>query len=422
MIKRALSCLLALSLWAVAPQPALAAVPVAVQFEPTRQALVLQLPAGVVPTTLELNNPPRFVVDLPGTYPVRAESFKYPQGLVTGVVVARRGDTTRIVLQLRRPINGAWSAELDPRGRLVFVLPGGSVPTAVDTPRPVTTPRPAVTPTPAPTARPQPRVTPTPRPTVRPTAAPTVRPTTAPTPRPTARPTARPTVRPTATPAPSPRPIPPISPSPVPTLPPPAVAPSPVQVLPSPLPMPADDNPPMVLPTPAGEVPMILPTPAGEAPRTLPSVAPSAVPTARPTARPTPRPTPKPSARPAARPSATPAPARQSQAASAVKVGRIAYDEDTRFLTIGLSGRVTPTFTMLEGPARLVIDLPSATLASPQTMTFPGALVTEVAAVQADPTTTRVTLTLARPVGQNWAQRQTPNSLILIFDRLPVQE
>ncbi|MFN3430140.1 MAG: AMIN domain-containing protein, partial [Candidatus Sericytochromatia bacterium] len=80
MIKRALSCLLAASLWTLAPAQALAATPVAVEFQPTRQAVVLQLPAGVVPTTLELSNPPRFVIDLPGTYPVRPQSLAYDSG------------------------------------------------------------------------------------------------------------------------------------------------------------------------------------------------------------------------------------------------------------------------------------------------------------------------------------------------------
>ncbi|MOA52129.1 hypothetical protein D3C78_1753690 [compost metagenome] len=83
---------------------------------------------------------------------------------------------------------------------------------------------------------------------------------------------------------------------------------------------------------------------------------------------------------------------------------------------------MTPQFKVEDAPPRLVIDLPGSTIAAPQTLSYPDALVTAVSAEQANATTTRVTLTLARPVGQNWAQRVTANSLVLIFDRNPVQE
>lgn len=399
MTNRALSCLLALSLWAVTPAIADAAVPVAIEYQPTSQALVLELPAGVVPSTLELNNPPRFVVDLPGTYPLRADSFSYPRGLVSQVTIARRGDTTRVVLRLRHPINGAYSAQLN-NGRLVFVLPGGQAPlTPAQTPRPVATPAPAHTPkpTPAPTATPRP--TPTPAPTMRPT------------PRPTAVPTPKPTPLPMATPKPTP--IPAATPVPVAT-----PTPLPTPVAPSPLPTPVEATP-NVLPTPAGEGPNVLPTPAGEMPSALPTPAETPAPMPSPKAQPTAKPTPKPSARPTPKPTASPA---RLSAAPTVKVGRITYDEDTRFLMVQTSAKAAPRYTTLENPPRLVIDLPGATLSAPGTQQFPGALVTEVAATQASPSDARITLTFARPVGQNWAVKQTASTMVFIFDRRPVTE
>jgi hypothetical protein len=159
-------------------------------------------------------------------------------------------------------------------------------------------------------------------------------------------------------------------------------------------------------------MPSALPTPA---------MTPAPIPTAKPTATgraatgpggaptPAPRPTPKPAATPA-RP-----------AAPAVKVGRITYDEDTRFLMVQTSAKATPHYTTLENPPRLVIDLPGTTLA-PNTQQFPGALITEVAATQPSPTDARITLTFARPVGQNWAVKQTATTMVFIFDRRPVTE
>jgi hypothetical protein len=48
--------------------------------------------------------------------------------------------------------------------------------------------------------------------------------------------------------------------------------------------------------------------------------------------------------------------------------------------------------------------------------------VTEVAATQPTATDARITLTFARPVGQNWAVKQTASTMVLIFDRRPVSE
>ena len=49
-----------------------------------------------------------------------------------------------------------------------------------------------------------------------------------------------------------------------------------------------------------------------------------------------------------------------------------------------------------------------------------GALVSEAIAYQHTPTETRIILTFARAVGENWVMKQTPKNLILIFDRRPI--
>jgi hypothetical protein len=101
----------------------------------------------------------------------------------------------------------------------------------------------------------------------------------------------------------------------------------------------------------------------------------------------------------------------------------VAYDEDTRFLTIAVTGKVTPQFTTTENPPRLTIDLPGATLSAPQApLSNPEALVTDVTATQLSPNGVRLQLTFARPVGQNWVVRQTGSAIILVFDRNPVKE
>ncbi|MFP5503586.1 MAG: hypothetical protein ACLGIN_13940, partial [Candidatus Sericytochromatia bacterium] len=82
-MKRSLALLLALSLVVAQPAPAEAAPAVRVDYQPASQALVMSLPAGVVPDVQELDNPPRFVVELPGTEPARPADYVYGQGLVS---------------------------------------------------------------------------------------------------------------------------------------------------------------------------------------------------------------------------------------------------------------------------------------------------------------------------------------------------
>ncbi|MNS89355.1 hypothetical protein D3C72_1233650 [compost metagenome] len=92
-------------------------------------------------------------------------------------------------------------------------------------------------------------------------------------------------------------------------------------------------------------------------------------------------------------------------------------------MTIAVTGKVTPQFTMTENPARLTIDLPGAMLSAPQApLSYPEALVTDVTATQLSPSGVRLQLTFARPVGQNWVVRQTGSAIILVFDRNPVKE
>jgi hypothetical protein len=371
-----------------------------------------------VPTTFELANPPRFVVDLPGTYPLRAQNYTYTLGLVSQLTVARRGDATREVLRLRHPLNGAYAATVN-GDRLVFTLPGGSAPALPATPRPVVkaTPKPIATPapTPKPTATPKPIATPKPRPTATPhpvrTLPPAPKPTAKPVARPTATPRALPTVHPTSAPT-----LPPVTPSMPPLATPtplPTATPLPMAT-PSPLPTPVELTP-NVLPTPGSDVPNVLPTPTNVVP--TPAETPAPTPTPAPTAKPTPAPTPK----PAPKPTPKPTPAVSRLTGPAVKVSRVTYDEDTRFVVIATSAKVTPVFNMEESPARLLIDLPNATIAQPLEQTFPGALVTSLSA-EANGSSVRVTLNFARRVGQNWAMKQTANSLVLIFDRRPVTE
>jgi hypothetical protein len=374
MKKRSLSGLIALALWLspVATLPALAAPTAVIDYRPSGQTLSLDIPAGVVPGVQELSNPPRFVVDLPGVLPSRPADLAYGSGLVSRFQAVRRGDGTRIVLHLRRPLNEAWSVRLEGR-RLVFVLAQGAIGLAPPPVRPGKTPPPVATPTPRPTARPTPAPRPEPRPTPEPTPQPTQKPTPVPTPVPTARPTPVPTV------APTPQPVP--------------VA--------TPVPTPAPTATPVKTPAPAATV-APTPVPVRKTPPPKPSPSPKA--------KPTPAPTPQ--SRPGIR-AVRPASGRY------VRVGKIAYDDETRFFSIPVSSRVSPKYSMEDAPPQLIVDLPGAVVGPTQTRTFPGGLVTEAIAYQQSPTSTRVMLTFARDIGQNWSVKQTGGQLILIFDHRP---
>lgn len=186
-----------------------------------------------------------------------------------------------------------------------------------------------------------------------------------------------------------------------------------------------------VAPTPTAK-PSAAASPAPVAPQTpKPTAHPSAKPTASPAAQPsltpvapgTPKPTPTPipvmvTPKPTAAP-ATPKPAvTAAPQGNLSHVGPILYDESIRFLTIGLTKRIEPRFTM--NGETLLLDLPGAALAKPFEQTYPEALVSHLKAEQTTPTNVRLTLHFARPVGKAWTLKQSNNRLILIFDRRPL--
>jgi hypothetical protein len=67
-----------------------------------------------------------------------------------------------------------------------------------------------------------------------------------------------------------------------------------------------------------------------------------------------------------------------------------------------------------------VIDLPGTVVAGTQEKAYPGALVREAVAYQHAPTSARVVLTFARPIGKNWGLKQSGGNIVLVFDHKPV--
>jgi hypothetical protein len=97
--------------------------------------LSIKLPRGV-PTIEEQTSPPRFVVDVPVVLDVAEGVTPYKDGLVAQVVVSKPGGSrTRIVVELRRPLNGGWQVSyIGGRLELTFV-PIGPARAATPTPR-----------------------------------------------------------------------------------------------------------------------------------------------------------------------------------------------------------------------------------------------------------------------------------------------
>ena len=124
MFQRRLAFLLALSLLLVVPSLATqaAAVQPEISFQPDRQILAVPLTSGGVPALVELANPPRLIVDLPGTPVGAGEDRVFPVGRVSRLIVQKVGVHTRVTLYLRQAVHGAWSLGFQD-GRLLISLP-----------------------------------------------------------------------------------------------------------------------------------------------------------------------------------------------------------------------------------------------------------------------------------------------------------
>lgn len=395
--------LTALAATMLAPLPALAA-DVSAAYEPGSQTVLVNLPAGEVPTLVESDRPARLEVSIPHGVPAHSESLTYAHGLVSRFVVAQHGSGTLVTLDLRQPLHAAYRLELN-GDQLAISLTGAVVAPPSLPPRPL----PSMAPKPLPKP---PVLKPSPKPSVKHTPKPVAKPMAKPTPKPTAKPHATPTPKHSPVIKPSAKPIakPTAKPTPHPT-------PTPsVMTLGTPLPLPQGSQEGVLLPPGATPTAMATTTATPRpTPMPHPSVPPSPKPTPKPVAKLTPKPTPRPSATPEAIHAVRPA------GGNHVHVGALNYDEDTRFLMVPITGRVVPIYTSTANPPRLIIDLPDTVVGATQRHTYQHALVTQAIAYQHTPTETRIILTFARAIGENWVMKQTPKNLILIFDRRPIE-
>jgi hypothetical protein len=393
MLNRRITSILALALSLAAPNFAAIAVaaPVTeVGFQTDRQTLSVPLGAGGVPAMVELANPPRLVVDLPGTALAIGQDMVYPVGRVSRMVVEHVGSRSRVTLYLRQPVRGAWSLGFQ-QGRLLISLPQlrGSAAQTPPAPLPKSTLMPGVSATPKPIvkASPKPAIKASPKP------KPSLRPIGKPRPRPTPMAIVAPTARPSRAPA-TPLPNPPS-----------------LSTAPSKAPTVATSKPSAVPFVPASAAP-----PASSAP-----IVASVKPTAAATAMPSPMATqPMPVATPTATVGASVIqilPVKPAQGDYA-KFTAITYDEDVRFMQFSLSRKVTPSFSM-EGH-RLIVDLPGTVIGETQTRQFTGALVQQAIAYQHTPTETRVVILFARGIGKAWGLKQSGGNIVLVFDHKPV--
>jgi hypothetical protein len=168
-------------------------------------------------------------------------------------------------------------------------------------------------------------------------------------------------------------------------------------------------------PSPTGSVEAF---PASPAPTPTPSASPVATPRPHATPHASPKPTPKPTPTPLPTPTPVPRPSfRPVRAAEGeyARVGRLSYNTRTHVLGVPLSQHVVPKFAMEDAPPRLIMDLPDAVIGRTQAKAFPGRPLGDVVAYQQLPTSTRVVMTFAQPIGQNWGMRQSDGRLELLF-------
>jgi hypothetical protein len=340
-----------------------------VEYQPSSQKLSLQVPVGVVPEIKELIRPAVFALTIPQTMPAKGRDQHFSTGLVSRYQVMQGAHGTRVILSLREPLNGAWAVGVNGQ-KMVFALQ----------PRLVVEP-PASRKPPAQTLSKKPSSSPKPLSTH--ASVSSKRLSHAPLPK------------------------------------------APLAALPR---VPAMN----VLPLPKPQPSAVQELPNLEAPKAPVAAKVLAIPNVLKSPRPLSKATPKP---PQPMATATPKPA-VAEAPLAPKpsvlhpvasargnythVGRIIYDEDSRLLTVAVARGIKPTFAMLDNPPRLLMDLPGTVLPVMEDQKHPDALVTTVVAYQMTPTTTRLQLTFARPIGSNWVYQQSDSHVTLLFDRRPV--
>lgn len=149
----------------LAVAPAVALEPEA-RYEPENLTLLLSPPAGQRPAVVELQDPPRLVVEWNGTSGTAPRALLYGAGPVARFAVEIIGSRTRVTLTMRARLDGGWNVAQIGAKSVVRLLPNDTE-SAYIRPLPKRTPRPAprivglrVTPAPvfplAPTARPLP--------------------------------------------------------------------------------------------------------------------------------------------------------------------------------------------------------------------------------------------------------------------------
>ena len=139
---------------------------------------VLTVPVSnrVTPRFAMENNPPRLIMDVPGSVVGQTQHKRFGRALVEEVLAYQLTPTsTRVVATFARPVGTNWVLKQS-GGKLILMFDQRPLP--APTPKPAATPQP--TPKPVPTARP------TPKPVPKPTAKPTPKPTAKPTPKPAA--------------------------------------------------------------------------------------------------------------------------------------------------------------------------------------------------------------------------------------------
>ena len=111
--------------WLALGLPALAAPAVVASYAPAHRTLVVGLPHGVMPDARELENPPRFEVDLPGARPARPIEADYASGPVSHFSLATSAGGVRVLLRLRRPLQNAWRLGVAGDRLEIVLWPGG---------------------------------------------------------------------------------------------------------------------------------------------------------------------------------------------------------------------------------------------------------------------------------------------------------
>jgi hypothetical protein len=106
---------------------------------------------------------------------------------------------------------------------------------------------------------------------------------------------------------------------------------------------------------------------------------------------------------------------------ASARAGAFTYDDEVRFFLLPVTRKVQPRFESLDGPPRLVIELPGVAVPEPATRTYPGALVHQAELTQGDGGAARVVLTTSRPLDKHYAWRWSGNNMVVIFDHKPAQ-